>query len=423
MGLGNSSLCLRVQGASARLTSDLRMTKLGFYNSSLSTGGGGEKYFLTIVDEATRLGTADVVMMSPKPPDHRAWERLGIEIDPRLYEWQYATDSTLTPKTRDLDLLFLMSWSLPLSLAATTINSVQYPFRRLYNRTNLSFLDLPKVVLQRQLVKRYDLVVCYSEFVRKAILTDLGRDDAVVINPPFTSRSAGSGEKKKIIVGVGRFFPTKRQDALIEAFTRLQQSLGAANTWELHLAGIVEDTSAAREYFDALQRRAERSNIYLHPDLGFAELHELCDQAAIFWHAAGLGYQDNPAKQEHLGIATVEAMDHGCVPVVIRLGGQPEIVTEGVNGYLWSSLDELVALTSKLVLDEKLRRRMSAAASSATGRYSDERFRRQVRDIILNPILAGGQRPNGSTRTWVREVGERVALGAFYGARSLRRHM
>ena len=54
---------------------------------------------------------------------------------------------------------------------------------------------------------------------------------------------------------------------------------------------------------------------------------------------------------EHFGITTVEAMAHGCVPVVVRLGGQLEIVQDGVNGRLWGSLGELVAITRELMAD------------------------------------------------------------------------
>ncbi|MBU4190339.1 MAG: glycosyltransferase, partial [Candidatus Thermoplasmatota archaeon] len=60
--------------------------------------------------------------------------------------------------------------------------------------------------------------------------------------------------------------------------------------------------------------------------------------------AAGFGVDEEkePEKVEHFGITTVEAAAAGCVPVVIRKGGQPEIVKEGINGLLWEKEEELI---------------------------------------------------------------------------------
>jgi hypothetical protein len=58
------------------------------------------------------------------------------------------------------------------------------------------------------------------------------------------------------------------------------------------------------------------------------------------WHATGYGFdaEQYPAKQEHFGMTTVEAMSAGAVPVVLNTGGQREIVTHGDDGFLWGEL-------------------------------------------------------------------------------------
>ncbi len=57
---------------------------------------------------------------------------------------------------------------------------------------------------------------------------------------------------------------------------------------------------------------------------------------------------------EHFGITTGEAMSAGCVPVVINKGGQPEIVRDGVDGFVWNDSRELKEITLKLITDEYL---------------------------------------------------------------------
>ena len=75
----------------------------------------------------------------------------------------------------------------------------------------------------------------------------------------------------------------------------------------------------------------------LHVDSSGAELDALYRGAAVYWHATGLDedIDDDPVRAEHFGITTVEAMSAGAVPVVIAAGGQPEIVRDGVDGFLF----------------------------------------------------------------------------------------
>ena len=43
-------------------------------------------------------------------------------------------------------------------------------------------------------------------------------------------------------------------------------------------------------------------------------------------------------------------MAAGCVPMVIAAGGQVEIVTQGRNGFLWSSLEDLKKQVRRFVM-------------------------------------------------------------------------
>ncbi len=90
---------------------------------------------------------------------------------------------------------------------------------------------------------------------------------------------------------------------------------------------------------------------------------------------------------EHFGIVTVEAMSAGCVPVVIRRGGQGEIVEHGVSGFLWNTLDELESYTARLIADPDLCARMSAAARARSSRFDRKAFIGSFR-TILSPALS-----------------------------------
>ena len=138
------------------------------------------------------------------------------------------------------------------------------------------------------------------------------------------------------------------------------------------------------DYLQRIQHEALGFPITLHIDIPFQELVQLYSESTIYWHASGFGENEKrePIKFEHFGITTVEAMASGCVPVVIGMGGQPEIVQHGHNGFLWLKLEELQSLTWKLVRDPELCLKLSNAALSDSHRYGKANF-----DTLLRRLL------------------------------------
>ena len=99
-----------------------------------------------------------------------------------------------------------------------------------------------------------------------------------------------------------------------------------------------------------------------------------------------------PSVQESFGLAALEAM--ACeVPVVAsRVGGLPEVIEDGVNGFLHApdDLDGMAASAVRLVTDESFRREMASKAHrTATERYSDERivplYEQYYEEILTHP--------------------------------------
>jgi len=214
------------------------------------------------------------------------------------------------------------------------------------------------------------------------VATNFGRPDAVVIYPPVDG-ATGTRPKEPIILGVGRFIGTKRQDVLITAFRRLKASLPANSPWELHLAGGIATDEASNAYLAYLRGLAQGLPVMFHPNIPLADLRGLYQRASIFWHATGFGSKGEPALEEHFGITTVEAMNHGCVPIVIGLGGQPEIVTDGSDGLLWMSPDELISHTFDLIASPERRFRLAQAATQGGERFATARFRQRAQEVIL----------------------------------------
>jgi L-malate glycosyltransferase len=97
---------------------------------------------------------------------------------------------------------------------------------------------------------------------------------------------------------------------------------------------------------------------------------------------------------ESFGLAALEAMACGVVPVVTNVGGVPELVTNGVDGCLEAVGDtgRLAARAVELLSDADLHARMAAAARrTAVERFCTERLIPQY-EAYYEKVLAENQK-------------------------------
>ena len=231
-------------------------------------------------------------------------------------------------------------------------------------------------------IASYDAVVSNSEFTRRWVQRYWGTESTVVY-PPVTMQARG--EKEPIILAVGRFFAaeaghSKKQLEMVEAFRRLVDR--GLEGWTLHLVGGCSEVD--RPYLDQVRAAAEGLPIELHVDAPGDELRDLYARASIYWQATGLGEdpERDPDRLEHFGIATVEAMSAGAVPVVIGLAGQLEIVQQGMSGFHFATVDELVERTEAVVADDQLRATLSASAEARARDFSVEAFAERFGAVV-----------------------------------------
>ncbi len=220
-------------------------------------------------------------------------------------------------------------------------------------------------------------VVANSAYTARWIERRWGRTARVLHPPVFPIVPR---EKRPWIVAVGRFTGggrSKRQAEMIEVFRGLIER--GLSGWELHLVGTAQEP----EYVRAAVEAAKGLPVVFHLDAPRAELEEVCGAASLFWHFTGAleDPEAAPERMEHFGIATVEAMSAGAVPVVVARGGQPEIVEEGA-GLLWETFEECAEQTRRLCADEALRARLSAAAHRRAGHFAFPAFAERARELF-----------------------------------------
>ena len=85
------------------------------------------------------------------------------------------------------------------------------------------------------------------------------------------------------------------------------------------------------------------------------------------------------SRYEGFSLSLVEGMSQGLIPVSFAVGVAKEIIEDGVNGYIVSSIYEAETIISKLLADTELRRELSKNA-----RKTAENFRS---DILVRKMI------------------------------------
>jgi L-malate glycosyltransferase len=214
-------------------------------------------------------------------------------------------------------------------------------------------------------IDQSDGVTAVSESLREDTCDSLGISREIQVIPNFLditrfrplSRPRADRARKRL-VHVSNFRPVKRIGALIEVFRRVRQQIPAT----LVLVGGGPEMPGAR---------AQIAAAGLEQDVEYAgEVHDVVGLFAT----ADLFLL--PSATESFGLAALEAM--ACeVPVIAsRVGGLPEVIDDGISGFLHEpeDLDGMVASAVRLLTDDDLHRRMARAGRAvAVERYSADR--------------------------------------------------
>ena len=140
----------------------------------------------------------------------------------------------------------------------------------------------------------------------------------------------------------------------------------------------------------------------------FARALELAGELGIMRRCLFPGYQEDvgsffgafdafvlPSGNEGTPVTAIEALASGCPVVATRVGGVPDVVREGVDGFLVDpgDVEGLAGHLARLAADPALRSRLGAAGGERVlRRYGVERLVDDV-DRLYRELLAG--RPGG----------------------------
>ena len=214
--------------------------------------------------------------------------------------------------------------------------------------------DIPKVVssVSRRTLQRVEQTGMFARVPRKTVVPSAFDFDGEP--PPRADKAPGS----PLTLGyLGRLESIKGIELLLQAVHRVP-----VDKITLLLAG-----NGAPEFVTDLQQRYRRSNIHF---LGFTE------PAAFFSRIDALVVPS--VWEEPLSRVVFEGYTFGVPPLVARIGGMPEIVEDGVTGYVFEPNDAaaLAKLFEDLVEQGLPAERLYAACRKKSSGFSiDDVFR------------------------------------------------
>jgi glycosyltransferase involved in cell wall biosynthesis len=355
------------------------MKKALAYDPYLLTLGGGERYLFAV---ANVLAEQYEVTIAGReiPPDDRL-HHLGIHLDIPMLKMD---DKEFTRTSSSFDLAVVTTNRIPpISRASRSYAIVQFPYP-------WSAIRHPsRAVRRKQILGDYQAVV-YSEYAKHWCLARWNLDAEVIypfVNIPVQKQREGplyDGAGKVTILSVSRFIAghgnPKRHDILIRAFTSLSSDV--RQRCRLVLAGGANDDEKTRKYIETLKSDAAGKTIVFAINIPQEELEYLYRRAAVFWHAMGFERSPrHPESAEHFGMATVEAMSYGVVPLVFDDGGHREVVDDSC-GVCWRTVGELVDATESVLADSARWRHWSEGARHRAREFSLERVGSRVRELI-----------------------------------------
>ena len=293
-------------------------------------GGAVEKMWLVLAKEFVRAGH-QVTMISRRFPgleeeeevDRIRHVRVGGYSSPRNIFILKLLDLFHTirvlPRLPDADILISNTFWLPV-LART--------LRR--GRLLIDVQRMPKG--QLRLYGGKSILRANSRAVHDAILAEIpeAADRIITIpNPlPFDPpQEIDLKAKESMILYAGRIHPEKGLDLLIESARLLPAG------WRLDVVGPhqISAGGGGEEYLASLKCKAEGLQVMFS-----GPLHEMSQLSERYRRATAFVYPSIAEGGETFGLAVLEAMSWGCVPIVSDLDCFRDFVTHGTNGMVFN---------------------------------------------------------------------------------------
>ncbi len=274
------------------------------------------------------------------------------------YDLALATKMATVARAEKLDLLhvhYAIPHSISAILARESIKQKRYvPVITTLHGTDITLVgaDRSYLPITRYGLQQSDGVTAVSKFLKQATIETFDFDEIEVIpnficglhykrqpESPLRNELAPSGEK--LLVHVSNFRPVKRPADCVEILAKVR-----AKGVNARLVMVGDGPERSATYYRAEQLNLNGNISFVGKQANIADYLGIADVFLL------------PSELESFGLAALEAQACEVPVIATRIGGIPEVVSEGETGYL-SDIGDVSKMsedTLRLLADEDLRR-------------------------------------------------------------------
>jgi N-acetyl-alpha-D-glucosaminyl L-malate synthase BshA len=290
------------------------------------------------------------------------------------YSLALASRMAEVARAQSLDLLhvhYAIPHSVSAWLASQMITERRLPFVTTLHGTDVTLVgvDASYLPITRFSIERSDGVTSISNHLKEATIKTFGVGSDIRVIPNFVNcdlyrpRPETRAQQpyalpgEKILFHLSNFRPVKRILDCIRIFAKVNETVPS----RLLMVGDGPDRGPAEAL--ARQLHIEERVIFLGKQLHVSDLLPVADALLL------------PSEMESFGLAALEAMACGVPPVASRVGGLPEVVTDGTDGFLLpvGDIDGMAQAALSLLTDPSRHSMMAGAArQTAQERFNTE---------------------------------------------------
>lgn len=284
-------------------------------------------------------------------------------IDHPPYTLALATMMYNVAVNESLDLLhvhYAIPHSVSAYLARAMLTTRKLPFVTTLHGTDITLVgaDRSYLPITRFSIDQSDGVTAISEYLRKVTVSEFEVRRPVEVIPNFVNcdvfqpadgesrRSEFADDKEKVLVHLSNFRPVKRIPDVIEIFHLVRQKIPA----KLLMIGDGPERTTAE--WMVRDKKLSEDVVFLGKQNQVQELLNCADVLLL------------PSDLESFGLAALEGMACGVPAVCSCVGGVPEVMSDGVEGFLVAprNVKTMAARALDILTSPERREQMGKAA-------------------------------------------------------------
>lgn len=357
--------------------------------------GGGERVSLEMARVLRDHGFNITYITNTKEGLHRCSEILGLPSNYDVVELTSFTEKAVSITGRFVRLRRLLLVRRAFNyLRGVDDGLIVDTASNMPSRADISYIHYPAVLstfdsrgmtwsiynwvvrwITRDIMGKPRLLLANSTWTARLIRDLFGLESRVLHPPVDVEFYRYDGRKKeKIIVTISRLTPEKN----LHELPKIASMLSDYEWFLVGTAGSGMEKRVSRRVISRIRSEVVKSNtrnFHLLIDLPRRELRDLLQRAMFYVH---------PRFKEHFGIAIVEAMSAGVIPIVYRDGGAwydiASLIGEDL-GYL--SIEDIPRIVRRLE-ESGIQDDYSKRAVQQAELYSTRVFRERFSDYLVN---------------------------------------